>query len=73
MRKRWCQTNPVKVADRPVIKKTETRIQFLEQAEVEQLLAAPYPDDAFGRIEPTLYLTAAMTGFARAADRPALE
>ena len=43
-------------------KKTETRIQFLDQAELEQLLAAPYPDDAFGRIEPTLYLTAAMTG-----------
>jgi integrase len=30
--------------------------------ELEQLLTAPYPDDAFGRIEPTLYLTAAMTG-----------
>ena len=44
------------------VKKTETRIQFLEQPELEQLLAAPYPDDAFGRIEPTLYLTAAMTG-----------
>ena len=44
------------------MKKTETRIQFLDQPELEQLLAAPYPDDAFGRIEPTLYLTAAMTG-----------
>ena len=56
------RSNPVKLADRPAIKKTETRIQFLDQAELEQLLAAPYPDDAFGRIEPTLYLTAAMTG-----------
>ena len=54
--------NPVKLADRPTLKKTETRIQFLDQPELEQLLAAPYPDDAFGRIEPTLYLTAAMTG-----------
>ncbi|MGZ4197258.1 MAG: tyrosine-type recombinase/integrase [Solirubrobacteraceae bacterium] len=62
LRKGWCQTNPVKLADRPTVKKTETRIQFLEQPELEQLLAAPYPDDAFGRIEPTLYLTAAMTG-----------
>jgi integrase len=62
LRKGWCQRNPVKLADRPTIKKTETRIQFLELAEVEKLLAAPYPDDAFGRIEPTLYLTAAMTG-----------
>ncbi len=62
MRKGWCVRNPVKLADRPVIKKTETRIQFLDQAEVEKLLATPYPPDAFGAIEPTLYLTAAMTG-----------
>jgi integrase len=62
LRKGWCQTNPVKLADRPTLKKTETRIQFLDQAELKKLIAAPYPDDAFGRIEPTLYLTAAMTG-----------
>ena len=62
LRKGWCQTNPVKLADRPTVKRTETRIQFLDQAELEQLLAASYPDDAFGRIEPTLYVTAAMTG-----------
>ncbi len=62
LRKGWCQVNPVKLADRPTLKKTETRIQFLDQPELEQLLAAPYPEDAFGRIEPTLYLTAAMTG-----------
>jgi integrase len=58
----WCQRNPVKLADRPVIKTAETRIKFLEQPELEQLLATSYPDDAFGSIEPTLYLTAAMTG-----------
>jgi integrase len=62
LRKGWCQINPVKLADRPTVKKTETRIQFLDQSELEKLLDAPYPDDAFGRIEPTLYLTAAMTG-----------
>ncbi len=62
LRKGWCSSNPVKIADRPTLKKTETRIQFLEQSELEQLLATSYPDDAFGRIEPTLYLTAAMTG-----------
>jgi integrase len=62
LRNGWCQRNPVKLADRPVIKKTETRIQFLDQDEVEKLLAAAYPEDAFGSIEPTLYLTAAMTG-----------
>lgn len=62
LRKGWCARNPVKLADRPTVKKTETRIQFLEQDELEKLLAAPYPDDAFGSIEPVLYLTAAMTG-----------
>ena len=62
LRKGWCQINPVKLADRPTVKKTETRIQFLDQAELEKVLAAPYPDDAFGGIEPTLYLAAAMTG-----------
>jgi integrase len=63
MRMGWCQRNPVKLADRPVIKTTETRIKFLDQPELEKLLALPYPADAFGAIEPTLYLTAAMTGF----------
>jgi len=62
MRKGWCQSNPVKLAARPTLKKTETRIQFLDQVELEQLLGAAYPDDAIGRIEPTLYLTAAMSG-----------
>ncbi len=58
----WCAGNPVKLADRPVIRTTETRIKFLDQPELEKLLATTYPNDAFSRIEPTLYLTAAMTG-----------
>jgi integrase len=62
LRKQWCQKNPVKLADRPVIKKTETRIKFLEQSELEKVVLTSYPKDAFGSIEPTLYLTAAMTG-----------
>lgn len=62
MRMGWCPGNPVKLADRPVIKTTETRVKFLDQSELEKLLAVAYQDDAFGRIEPTLYLTAAMTG-----------
>ncbi len=62
LRKGWCQINPVKQADRPTVKRTETRIQFLDQEELDKLLSATYPDDAFGMIEPTLYLTAAMTG-----------
>jgi integrase len=48
----WCECNPVKLADRPVIKATETRIKFLDQAELEKLLTLPYRDDAFGSIEP---------------------
>jgi integrase len=62
LRMKWCNRNPVKLADRPVIKTIETRIKFLDQPELEKLLALPYPQDAFGSIEPTLYLTAAMTG-----------
>lgn len=40
----------------------ETRIKFLDQPELEKLLNQPYPDDSWGPIELTLYLTAAMTG-----------
>lgn len=62
LREDWCSRNPVKLADRPVIKTTETRIKFLDQPELERLLDSAYPGDAFGGIEPTLYITAAMTG-----------
>ena len=62
LRRGWNVSNPVKLADRPVSRTTETRIKFLTREELEALLAAPYPQDAFGSIEPTLYLTAAMTG-----------
>lgn len=62
LRRKWCQTNPVKLAERPVIRTTETRIKFLDQGELEKLLAITYPQDAFGSVEAALYLTAAMTG-----------
>lgn len=39
-----------------------TSIKFLDQNELEKLVAVEWPDDAFGRVEPTLYLVAAMTG-----------
>ena len=39
LRKGWCRVNPVKLADRPTVKKLETRIQFLEQSELQRLLA----------------------------------
>ncbi|HWC85059.1 MAG TPA: hypothetical protein VG388_00875, partial [Solirubrobacteraceae bacterium] len=44
----------VELADRPMLKKTEPRIQLLDQPAPEQLLTATYPDDALGRIEPML-------------------
>ncbi len=62
LRRKWCQTNPVKLAERPTIRTTETRIKFLDQAELEQVLAVGSPDDAFGSIEAPIYVTAAMTG-----------
>jgi integrase len=62
VREGWCVVNPVKHADRPKIRKNRTRIRFLTTAEVDELVQTPFPGDAWGRIEPTLYLTAAMTG-----------
>lgn len=62
VRKGWCAANPVKLADRPQIKKSETRIRFLDQPQLDTLIVGTYPDDAFGTIEATIYLTAAMTG-----------
>jgi integrase len=53
---------PVKLAERPVLRTTETRIEFLAPDELERVPATSYPDDAWGQVEPTLYLTAAMTG-----------
>ena len=55
------QMNPVKLADRPTVKKNETRIQF-DQAESEQLLAAPCEKttESAGSSPPDS--TAAMTG-----------
>jgi site-specific recombinase XerD len=54
LRKGWCASNPVKLADRPTVKKTETRIQFLDQPELEQLdarkvrVVSPYVRGEFG-------------------------
>jgi integrase len=62
LRKRWCNVNPVKLADRPILRYTETRIRYLEQRELEQLLASEFPQDPFGKVERVLILTAAMTG-----------
>jgi integrase len=62
LRRGWCHSNPVKLADRPVTRSNATRIRYLEQRELDVLLAIDYPVDSWGAIEPPLYLTAAMTG-----------
>lgn len=62
----WCNGNPVKLADRPKIKRSKTRIRFLSLDEIGQLLQTPYPSDAWGKVEPIIYLTAAMTGLRQA-------
>ncbi|HWK28936.1 MAG TPA: site-specific integrase [Solirubrobacter sp.] len=61
-RKKWCVTNPVTLADGPVVRNNETDIRFLTPNEVDALCRHRYPDDDFGKVEPTLYRTAAMTG-----------
>ncbi len=64
-RRKWCSRNPVKLAEGPKVRRNQMRIRFLNQEELEALVRTPYPDDALGAIEPTLYLTAAMTGLRR--------
>jgi integrase len=62
IRKGWCHTNPVRLADRPVPTGVETRIKFLHQDELERMLGGEFPPDPFGMVERVIYLTAAMTG-----------
>src|SRR5437660_1494421 len=53
--------NPVKRVEKPALATTDPDVRFLETEEVEALLRA-VPDDALGRVERVMYLTAAMTG-----------
>jgi integrase len=53
--------NPVKRVEKPSLAATDPDIRFLEAEEVEALLRA-VPDDALGRVERVMYVTAAMTG-----------
>jgi integrase len=57
----WVSVNPVALVDRPRQSGADPDIRFLEMTEVEALVRAT-PDDAVGRMERVLYLTAAMTG-----------
>jgi len=61
IRRGWARENPVKRAEKPEGDESSGEIHFLTVEEVEALLLA-CPADALGGVEPTLYLTAAMTG-----------
>jgi integrase len=53
--------NPVKLVDKPEVGGTDPDVRFLDESELEALIAA-VPDDARGGTERVVYVTAAMTG-----------
>jgi integrase len=62
VRRRWAQTNPVALVDRPPADPQHgRRIRFLQPVEVEALLRA-VPDDELGPTDAALYLCAVTTG-----------
>jgi integrase len=61
IRKGWAPANPVKQIEKPERPDPNSDIRFLDDADLEALLAAEN-DDALGPTLRTLYLTAAMTG-----------
>lgn len=60
-RRRWVAGNPCKLVEKPRAEPTDADIRFLDQAELEALLAAA-PDSVLGRVDRLMWLTAAMTG-----------
>ena len=62
IRRRWAQSNPVAMVDRPPSPRQHARrIRFLQPVEVEALLRA-VPDDELGPTDAALYLCAVTTG-----------
>jgi len=60
-REGWVTANPCKLAAKPRAKNADADIHFLDQAELDALVAA-VPDDDLGRVERVMYVAAAMTG-----------
>jgi integrase len=60
-RRGWCSGNPVKLAEGKPEVETSEDIRYLNQEEVEALVASVAPDE-LGATERVAYLTAAMTG-----------
>jgi integrase len=61
IRRKWMTTNPCKLVDKPEKADADADVRFLDQTELDALLAAA-PDDDLGRVEKVMYLAAAMTG-----------
>jgi integrase len=61
IRRQWMTTNPCKLVDKPEKADADADVRFLDQTELDALLAAT-PDDDLGRVEKVMYLAAAMTG-----------
>lgn len=61
IRRGWAHANPVAAIERPRAGDTDPDIRFLDHDEIEALLAA-VPDDALGKVERPLYVTATMCG-----------
>ena len=57
----WASANPCKLVDKPRRVEADADVHFLEQNEIDALLAAT-PDDALGGVERAMYLAAVMTG-----------
>jgi integrase len=64
IRRGWCATNPVALADKPRANGRDAEIRFLNVEELEALIRA-VPDDELGALERVLYRTAAMAGMRR--------
>ena len=63
LKRGWCTANPVAASDKPRNRRDHD-IRYLNADELDALLHAT-PDTELGRLEQTLYLTAAMTGLRR--------
>jgi integrase len=61
VRRGWAASNPCNRVEKPKAVDVDADVRFLDQAELDALLAA-VPGDDVGRVERALYLAAAMSG-----------
>ena len=61
IRREWTTANPCKLVHKPEKLDADADVRFLDQPELDALLAA-VPDDDLGHVERVMYLAAAMTG-----------